>query len=55
MENGKKLMIEKRAYELFMARGYQHGNDMSDWLTAEKEVLHSPGTKGKKKVRRVKK
>jgi len=27
-----------RAYELFAARGYQHGHDVEDWLQAEHEL-----------------
>jgi hypothetical protein len=30
--------IAHRAYEHFLARGMQHGRDMEDWLTAEKEL-----------------
>ena len=30
--------IAKRAYELFCARGGAHGNDMDDWVQAEKEI-----------------
>jgi Protein of unknown function (DUF2934) len=30
--------IRVRAYELFLARGAAHGNDVSDWLNAEKEL-----------------
>jgi HSP20 family molecular chaperone IbpA len=32
--------IAHRAYELFEARGYQHGHDMEDWSRAESELLH---------------
>jgi len=32
--------IAQRAYELFEARGYQHGQDMDDWFRAESELLH---------------
>ena len=31
--------IEKRAYELFLARGALHGYHMQDWEQAEKEVM----------------
>lgn len=31
--------VAKRAYELFIARGGQHGYHIEDWLTAEKEIL----------------
>jgi len=32
-------IIRMRAYELFEQRGYQHGNDLEDWLQAEAEVV----------------
>jgi HSP20 family protein len=32
--------IAHRAYELFEARGYQHGHDLEDWFRAESELLH---------------
>jgi hypothetical protein len=31
--------IAARAYELFVARGGQHGDDWADWFRAEAEVL----------------
>jgi hypothetical protein len=31
--------IERRAYELFLARGREHGHDLDDWLRAERELL----------------
>lgn len=31
-------MVEHRAYDLYMERGYSHGDDMHDWLEAEKEI-----------------
>lgn len=30
--------IRVRAYELFLARGATHGNDLADWLNAEQEL-----------------
>jgi Protein of unknown function (DUF2934) len=30
--------IQRRAYELFLARGGTHGCDLEDWLTAEEEL-----------------
>jgi hypothetical protein len=30
--------IAKRAYELFLARGGQHGYHIQDWTQAEKEI-----------------
>jgi hypothetical protein len=31
-------IIRLRAYELFLARGATHGNDLGDWLNAEREL-----------------
>jgi hypothetical protein len=31
--------IERRAYELYCARGCADGHDLDDWLAAEKELL----------------
>ncbi|MGH7913905.1 MAG: DUF2934 domain-containing protein [Candidatus Binataceae bacterium] len=31
-------LIRARAYELFLARGATHGNDLADWLNAEGEL-----------------
>jgi hypothetical protein len=31
--------IAERAYELHHQRGGHHGQDLDDWLTAEREVL----------------
>ena len=30
--------IALRAYERFLARGHQHGQDVEDWLVAEREL-----------------
>ena len=30
--------IQRRAFELFIARGRQHGRAQEDWLTAEREL-----------------
>jgi hypothetical protein len=30
--------IALRAYELYIARGYQDGHDVEDWLSAEAEL-----------------
>ncbi len=32
--------IRTRAYELFTQRGSSDGNDLSDWLQAESELMH---------------
>jgi Protein of unknown function (DUF2934) len=30
--------IERRAYEIYLARGGQHGHDLADWIMAEREL-----------------
>ena len=37
-------LIAKRAYELWLAGGCCHGNDVSDWLHAEQEVREQRAT-----------
>ncbi len=38
--------VAGRAYELYQARGEDHGHDLADWFTAEQlvkeELLHGP-------------
>lgn len=31
-------LIAMRAYERYAARGYTHGHDVEDWLSAEREL-----------------
>lgn len=35
--------IAQRAYELYAARGYEHGHDLDDWLQAEAELRGTSG------------
>ena len=35
--------VAERAYELFLARGGEHGHDLEDWVRAEQE-LRTNGT-----------
>ncbi len=30
--------VARRAYELFLSRGGQHGADVDDWLEAERQI-----------------
>jgi hypothetical protein len=30
--------VSRRAYDLFLARGGEHGRDLEDWTQAEREV-----------------
>ena len=39
-------MISKRAYEIHVSRGGDHGRDIEDWLQAEREVLASLSGEG---------
>jgi hypothetical protein len=34
--------IARRAHELFVQRGSEHGNDVEDWVSAEKELSEEP-------------
>ncbi|MDH5666403.1 MAG: DUF2934 domain-containing protein [Nitrospira sp.] len=34
--------IAVRAYSLYEARGYHQGDDLQDWLDAEREILNRP-------------
>lgn len=31
--------VAQRAYELYLARGAEHGSDLNDWLEAERQLL----------------
>jgi DUF2934 family protein len=30
--------ISLRAYQIYLEHGFHHGNDLADWLAAEKEL-----------------
>ena len=34
--------IARRAHELYLQRGGEHGKDVDDWVTAEKELRQEP-------------
>jgi hypothetical protein len=34
--------VARRAYELYLARGGEHGFDMDDWIQAESELRDKP-------------
>jgi DUF2934 family protein len=48
MENNLREEIAKVAFDLHQKRGLGHGNDMQDWLEAERIVL-SRSEKGAEK------
>jgi hypothetical protein len=39
--NVDRERVASRAYELYIARGGQHGRALDDWLEAEQELLES--------------
>jgi len=36
--------IARRAYDLYLQRGGEHGKDVEDWVRAEKELSDEPVT-----------
>ena len=38
----RHAMIAQTAYYLAEARGFEHGNDVADWLTAERQINARP-------------
>jgi hypothetical protein len=34
--------VARRAYDLFLSRGGQHGHDVDDWLEAERQLVPVP-------------
>ena len=38
--------IARRAYELYLARGAEHGRADEDWLSAERELLNGGRPRG---------
>ena len=39
--------VARRAYELFVSRGGEHGRDLDDWLEAERQVTGNGGPRGR--------
>jgi hypothetical protein len=37
-----KEHIERRAYELYLARGCEDGQDWADWFAAEQQLTYMP-------------
>ncbi len=37
-ESPSREEIERRAYEIYLERGGSHGQDLEDWLQAEREL-----------------
>jgi Protein of unknown function (DUF2934) len=40
--------IARRAHELYLQRGGEHGKDVEDWVRAEKELREEPVPEPKK-------
>jgi hypothetical protein len=38
-------LVQKKAYEMYEKRGCQSGNDLEDWLNAERLVKEDLGVK----------
>ena len=34
--------VARRAYDLYLGRGGEHGHDVDDWLQAERELQSDP-------------
>lgn len=34
--------IERRAYQIYLEHGFQPGNELADWLAAERELTETP-------------
>jgi hypothetical protein len=34
--------IERRAYQIYLEHGFQPGNELADWLAAERELRETP-------------
>jgi len=44
--------VQKRAYELFLERGSEHGHDKEDWFRAENELNGKKGSSESKNNKR---
>ena len=38
-------LVQKKAYDIYEERGYKAGNDLEDWLNAERLVKEELGVK----------
>jgi Protein of unknown function (DUF2934) len=41
--------IERRAYQIYLGYGFHPGNDLADWLAAEKELTELSASEGANK------
>ena len=46
VEGPSHVLIAERAYELFCQRGSIDGDDVNDWLEAERELLEAAARSG---------
>ena len=42
--SGTNTDVARRAYDLYLARGREHGHDVDDWMQAERELRASSAT-----------
>ncbi len=49
----QKQQIAERAYDLFLARGGEHGYHLEDWLKAEAEFMSARATPRKRRALRA--
>ena len=42
--SGTNTDVARRAYDLYLARGCEHGHDVDDWVQAERELRPSSAT-----------
>ena len=42
--SGTNTNVACRAYDLYLARGREHGHDLDDWMPAERELRASSAT-----------
>jgi hypothetical protein len=48
IRNSSEEQIRERAYAIYQARGGQDGDEVSDWVAAERELKESNQPQGKK-------
>ena len=54
MHNNKEKLptheqIQQRAYQIYLEHGFHPGNDLADWLAAEKELIELSESGGENK------
>ena len=44
VDPAREQEVMRRAYEIYLERGEEHGRDLEDWLRAERELATSEST-----------